>query len=100
MTLITVMLPVPAHVYLPLEQNKSTKFNVTPVFFNVGINENATIAAKFGNNGPQEKNNIDNFKILSEYHRRLKRLELPASTQPNGGIRATKSKFIVQIWLW
>jgi hypothetical protein len=26
---------------------------VTPVFFNVGINENATIAAKFGNNGAQ-----------------------------------------------
>jgi len=64
------MLPVPAHVYLPLEQNKSTKFSVTPVFFNVGINENATIAAKFGNNGPQEKNNIDNFKIieLPTYH--------------------------------
>ena len=93
----SVMLPVPAHVYLPLEQNKSTKFNVTPVFFNVGINENATIAAKFGNNGPQDKNNVDNFKILSEYHRRLKRLELPATSQHNGGIRATKSKLNEQV---
>jgi hypothetical protein len=86
------MLPVPGYVYtmLPLEQIKSTKFNVTPVFFNVGINENATIAAKFGNNGPQEKNNIDNFKILSEYHRRFKRLDLPTQAQQQNGIRGTK----------
>ena len=97
--LFSVMLPVPAYVYtmMPLEQIKTTKFSVTPVFFNVGINENATIAAKFGNNGPQEKNNIDNFKIISEYHRRFKRLDLPSSaaSTTNGGIRGPKRKIFL-----
>ncbi len=49
------MLPVPGYVYtmLPVEKIKSAKFSVTPVFFNIGINQNATWAAKFGHNGPQ-----------------------------------------------
>ena len=73
-----VLLPVPDYVYtmLPLEDMKSMTFSVTPVFFNVGINEKATIAEKFGNNGPQEKNNIDNYKTMAEYYRRYKKLNL------------------------
>ncbi len=40
-------------------------FSVTPVLFNIGINEKATLAATMpGANVPQDKNNIDNFKIL------------------------------------
>jgi inositol polyphosphate-4-phosphatase len=71
-----VLLPVPDYVYtmLPLEQMKTMTFNVTPVFFNVGINEKATLASKMGKNESQEKNNIDNFKTLAEYHRRFKKL--------------------------
>ena len=78
---LKVMLPVPDYVYtmLPLEQIKTMTFSVTPLFFNVGINEHATIAGKFGNNGPQEKNNIDNFKTLSDYYRRFKKLKLPTT---------------------
>lgn len=51
------MLPVPGYVYtmLPVEQIKSAKFSVTPVLFNIGINQNATLAAKLGYNGPQVK---------------------------------------------
>ncbi len=56
-------------------------FCVTPVLFNVGINEQATLAGRFGTNGPQEKNNADNFKLLAEYHRRFKRLNLAAFYQ-------------------
>ena len=33
----------------------------------------------------QEKNNLDNFKTISEYYRRYKKLDLPtASTCQNG----------------
>lgn len=48
-------------------------FNITPVFFNIGINEQATLADKLGLNGPQEKNNSDNFKILLDYVRRFRK---------------------------
>jgi inositol polyphosphate-4-phosphatase len=38
------------------------RFTITPVLFNVGINEKASIAEKLGQTGPQEKNNSDNFR--------------------------------------
>ena len=47
---------------LPLQDIKALTFTITPVFFNVGINEKATLADKLGLNGPQEKNNSDNFR--------------------------------------
>ena len=75
---LKVLLPVPDYVYtmLPLDQMKTMTFSVTPVLFNVGINEKATLAHKMGGNGPQEKNNIDNFKTLAEYYRRYRKLNL------------------------
>ena len=48
------------------------KFNIIPVFFNVGVDHHAELAERFGLNGPQEKNNSDNFKILVEYVRKFK----------------------------
>ena len=93
------MLPVPDYVYtmLPMDQIKTMTFNVTPVFFNIGINENATIAGRFGNNGPQEKNNLDNFKILSEYYRRFKKLNLPAGAGLGGmGIGGKRKSLKIQ----
>jgi len=75
-TNLKVMLPVPDWVYtiLPLQDIKTMTFTITPVFFNIGINEQATIADKLGNNGPQERNNSDNFKILTDYVRRYKKM--------------------------
>ena len=87
-----VLLPVPDYVYtmLPLDQMKTMTFSITPVLFNVGINEKATLAHKMGLNGPQEKNNIDNFKALAEYYRRYKKLHLNTATSKNG---KSKAKF-------
>ena len=75
---------------LPLDQMKTMTFSITPVLFNVGINEKATLAHKMGLNAPQEKNNIDNFKALAEYYRRYKKLHLNTASSKNG-----KSKYHV-----
>ena len=48
------------------------KFNIIPVFFNVGVDQEAELGERLGLNGPQEKNNSDNFKILVEYVRKFK----------------------------
>ena len=60
-----VLLPVPDWVYcqLPVPETRNMTFTVTPVLFNVGINQHATIAEKLGLTGVQEKNNIDNFRL-------------------------------------
>ena len=59
-----VLIPAPdwAVTIFPLQDIKSVTFTITPVFFNIGINEMATLAEKLGLNGPQEKNNSDNFR--------------------------------------
>jgi len=71
---LKVMIPLPfwATQPQPLQYIKNMKFNIIPVFFNIGIDGQAQIAEKQGLNGPQEKNNSDNFKILVEYVRKFK----------------------------
>lgn len=113
---LKVMLPVPDYVYtmLPLEQVrgsdskrdwllkmnvfpqiKTMTFTVTPVLFNIGINEKASMAARMpGANAPQEKNNLDNFKTLHEYHRRFKRLQLPTMQQSGMTGRAKRERCV------
>jgi len=81
---LTVILPVPDTIYslLPLvpSSRQMLSFNVTPVFFNVGINEMASLAESLGTTKPQEKSNMDNFDRLNEYYLRFKKLNLP--TEP------------------
>ena len=52
---LKVMIPVPNYIltHIPIEELKHLAFSITPVLFNIGINEHATLAGKFGNNGPQ-----------------------------------------------
>jgi len=71
---LNVMLPLPEWAFdpLPMQYIKNMKFNIIPVFFNVGIDEHATLADKTCQNGPQAKNNSDNYKILVEYVRKFK----------------------------
>ncbi|XP_076650017.1 inositol polyphosphate-4-phosphatase type I A isoform X3 [Halictus rubicundus] len=78
---LTVMLPVPDGIYslLPLvpSTRQTISFNVTSVFFNVGINEMASLAESLGTTKPQEKSNVDNYERLNEYYLRFKKLNLP-----------------------
>lgn len=79
-----MILPVPDAIYslLPLvpSSRQTLSFNVTPVFFNIGINEMASLAESLGTTKPQEKSNMDNFDRLNEYYLRFKKLNLP--TEP------------------
>lgn len=45
---LTVLLPVPEAVFAALPQREATTFKVTPVFFNIGINEKATLSETLG----------------------------------------------------
>ncbi|XP_058799632.1 inositol polyphosphate-4-phosphatase type I A isoform X2 [Phymastichus coffea] len=90
---LTVLLPVPDAIYslLPLvpSSKQTLSFNVTPVFFNIGINEMASLAESLGNTKPQEKSNVDNFDRLNEYYLRFKKLNLP--TEPASARFGTRS---------
>lgn len=83
----TVSLPVPDSLYSLIPSRQTISFHVTPVFFNIGINEMATIAESVGATRPQERSNIDNFERLNEYYLRYKKLSLPGCNA--GSVRIT-----------
>ncbi|XP_014221741.1 type I inositol 3,4-bisphosphate 4-phosphatase isoform X1 [Trichogramma pretiosum] len=89
---LTVLLPVPDSIYslLPLTSTAKTtlSFNVTPVFFNIGINEMASLAESLGTTKPQEKSNQDNFDRLNNYYLQYKKLNMPMeSSSTRYGVR-------------
>ncbi|CAG9821777.1 unnamed protein product [Phaedon cochleariae] len=82
---LTVSLPVPDAVYCLIPARQTVSFHVTPVFFNIGINEMATIAESIGATRPQERANIDNFERLNEYYLRYRKLCAPEGGASGGG---------------
>lgn len=76
---LTVLLPVPESLFAMLPLSLTHSFRVTPIFFNIGINEMATIAESIGSTRPQEQSNIDNFDRLNEYFHRFKKLSTTVS---------------------
>jgi len=84
---LSVQLPVPDAVYtlLPLSSPTSLSFHVTPVFFNIGINELASFAETVQGTEPQEKSNVDNFARLNEYYHRFKKLGISTETHHRRG---------------
>lgn len=67
------------------------KFTITPIYFNIGINEMATVAESLGTTTPQYKSNIDNFDRLYEYHLRYQKLNLPKPDSASKGAQKSKS---------
>lgn len=73
---LCVLLPVPDLIQSLLPSKTMAPFRVTPVFFNMGINEMATLAESLGNTKPQDSSNIDNFERLNEFCSRYRKLNL------------------------
>ncbi|XP_071124608.1 inositol polyphosphate-4-phosphatase type I A-like isoform X14 [Mytilus edulis] len=66
---LVVTVPVKQELFerLPDPLQRGKDINITPVFFNIGINEQATVAERFGDTSLQEKINFDNYGILYRY---------------------------------
>ncbi|XP_043247281.1 inositol polyphosphate-4-phosphatase type I A-like isoform X2 [Amphibalanus amphitrite] len=64
---LQVYLPTPKALLAGKRAGKQIRFHPRPVFFNVGINEQATFSEYVGGTGPQRAFNEDSFRQLADY---------------------------------
>ncbi|KAM5192914.1 inositol polyphosphate 4-phosphatase type II-like isoform 4-T4 [Mantella aurantiaca] len=66
---VEVRLPTKMFELLPQQIKDGKPLSVYPVLFNIGINEQQTIAERFGDTSLQESINQENVEHLEEYYR-------------------------------
>lgn len=80
---MNVLLPVPDYVFALLPKHQTITFRIIPVFFNIGINEYATISETLGYTREQHRSNLDNFDRLKQYFIQYKKkVMVKKSTTP------------------
>ncbi|CAG5134315.1 unnamed protein product [Candidula unifasciata] len=67
---IIIDMPIEKDVFsrLPRDLQQGKQIKVTAMAFNIGINEQATLAEKFGSTALQERLNMESFAKLYEYY--------------------------------
>nr|KAG5706290.1 hypothetical protein BaRGS_026072 [Batillaria attramentaria] len=73
---LCVQIPVQPEVFqrLPAELQSGKLVKVCPVFFNIGINEEATYAEKFGSTALQDRINAESYGNLCTYYEEVNKL--------------------------
>ncbi|XP_072930863.1 inositol polyphosphate-4-phosphatase type I A isoform X2 [Epargyreus clarus] len=87
---LTVYIPISDSLYSKFTNKEHLSFTITAVFFNIGVNEKATLAEALGETTPQYHSNSDNLDRLNKYYHKYNKIFLADYVAASRGSSRTK----------